>query len=238
MTLNDRISRLVPLMLLLAWVTAAGAPAAEPVRKAATRPARNVILFIGDGMQVANEIAAGRYLYGDDSALSWHAFPYLAYVTTWDIDTYNRYARNLGAAAYSHGSFDPLVGYDPSRGGEDPWPIGDIPDSGYIFNALPTWGGGAGTYAIPATDSASAATALATGCKTDQGNVSWAAGDPPDGALTTICDSMKADGAAIGVVTTVEFSHATPRDSSRTMSHAAIRARSRTRSSPGQNPTS
>ncbi|MCX6647713.1 MAG: alkaline phosphatase [bacterium] len=175
-----------------------------------TGTTKNIIIFIGDGMQLENEIALSRYLYGADSGLAWHDFEYQGCATTWDIDTYNRFARNLGKPAYTEGSFDPIVGFDPFRGGEAPWPIGNPPDPDYLFTALPTWDGGAGSYAIPATDSASAATALATGHKTDQGNISWESGDPPDGKLATICDRLSEAGVSTGVVTSVEFSHATP----------------------------
>lgn len=63
---------------------------------------------------------------------------------------------------------------------------------------------------IPATDSASAGTAIATGMKTDPGNISWAAGDPGNGALPNINDLLQGSGWSVGIVTTVPFSHATP----------------------------
>ncbi|MHB1035299.1 MAG: alkaline phosphatase [Pirellulales bacterium] len=63
----------------------------------------------------------------------------------------------------------------------------------------------------PATDSASAATAMATGSKTDDGNIAWKSGDPDDGALTTIAELLREKkGFSIGIVSTVPFSHATP----------------------------
>ena len=63
----------------------------------------------------------------------------------------------------------------------------------------------------PATDSASAATAIATGYKTDDGNLAWLPGDPDNGSLTTIAETLrKLKGFAISVVSTVPFSHATP----------------------------
>ena len=190
-----------------------------------TPRAKNIILVIADGMQLENEIAASRYLFGTDFSLSWHNFPYYTWVSTWDIDSYNRYARNLGREMFSPDSFDPLVGYDPSRGGAAPYPVDQNGDRSYFLNALPTWSGGSETNAVPATDSASAATAMATGNKTDQGNVSWMSGDPENGALTTIAEFMRDEnGSAIGVVTTVQFSHATP---------AAFMAHNRNRGNPG-----
>lgn len=63
----------------------------------------------------------------------------------------------------------------------------------------------------PATDSASAATALATGYKTDDGNLAWLPGDPATGTLTTIAETLRGQyGYAIGVASTVPFNHATP----------------------------
>ncbi len=72
-----------------------------------------------------------------------------------------------------------------------------------------------------ATDSASSGTAFATGFKSDDGNVAWLPGDPGvggnrsanNGSLKTIVEVVReipGKPKAIGVVTTVEFSHATP----------------------------
>jgi len=60
-------------------------------------------------------------------------------------------------------------------------------------------------------DSASTATAWATGYKTDSGNIAWLPGDPDRGALKTIAELLREDrGYAIGIVTTMPFSDATP----------------------------
>jgi hypothetical protein len=67
--------------------------------------ARNVILFIGDGMNVSSEIAASRYLHGQDRALSFHAFGYQTHVTTWDVTTDNAFAKAAGKPAFSEGAF-------------------------------------------------------------------------------------------------------------------------------------
>jgi len=203
-------------MLVLSCLSAHGQPASQSEIFSLGTPGdavgkRNIILFIGDGMSYQNEIALSRYLYGTDNGLAWSDFPYEGYVTTWDIDSYNRYASRAGAGLYTSDSFSPVYGYDPSRGGDKPFGLGVIPDDDYFFTALPSPGGGSDTYSYPSTDSAAAATAIATGQKTDEGNVSWAAGDTPDGELKTIAELYRESlGGAIGVVTTVEFSHATP----------------------------
>ncbi len=156
---------------------------------------KHVILFIGDGMSARTEVAASRYLYGRDDGLAWHKLPAKAYVATWDVNVYNANARRAGRPPYSRSAFTPLLGYDVKAGGARP-PLG--PDA----RRFP---------AGPATDSASAATALATGYKTDSGNISWLPGDPPDGALPTIAEDLRARaGAGIGVISTVPFDHATP----------------------------
>ena len=157
---------------------------------------KHVIFFIGDGMSAQAEVAASRYLYGTDDGLAWQKIPAKAYVATWDVNVYNDNARRARRPPYSRSSFTPVLGYDVKTDG--PGPRTDR-NSGHVF--LPG----------PATDSASAATALATGFKTDSGNIAWLPGDPPDGALTTIAEEYRArTGAGIGVVSTVPFDHATP----------------------------
>ncbi|MBN1434596.1 hypothetical protein JW921_07540, partial [Candidatus Fermentibacterales bacterium] len=86
-------------------------------------PVRHLILVIGDGMNLEHERAASLYLYGDDHSLAWHSdslFPYRNWCTTWDIDTYDRYARLAGAPAWDPVDFDPALGYDTGLGGMEP----------------------------------------------------------------------------------------------------------------------
>jgi len=159
---------------------------------------KNIILFIGDGMSVESEIAASRYLYGEDRALAWHSLPGQSYVSTWDVTAYDRNARGAHRAAYSDAVFEPALGYDVRMEGRRPYP-----DEGRLEAAIPV--------SKPATDSASAATALATGVKTASGNIAWRPGDKPWGGLPTIAEEFRGRrGGAIGIVTTVPFSHATP----------------------------
>jgi alkaline phosphatase len=183
-------------------VAASAVPSpASPRRADATCPVgetKNVILFVGDGMQLAHEIATSRYLYGRDQALSFHALPYQGSVATWDVTTYNKYAPLYGKTPYNPWAIVPRVGYDHARGGLLPWPLVPVPDESYFATGY-------------ATDSASAATAWATGWKTDDGNVAWAPGDPAGGALKTIAELLRErKDASIGVVSTVPFTHATP----------------------------
>lgn len=161
---------------------------------------KHIILFIGDGMQLEHEIAMSRYLYGTDYYLSWHMFSNKYPVATWDVTTYNKYAALMGSPSYDPINIDPVVGYNANRGGKWPFPI-DISriDDEYFLN--PRF----------ATDSASAGTAISTGYKTDDGNIAWLPGDPPNGKLKTIAEILRENkGFSIGVVSTVPFSHATP----------------------------
>jgi len=181
---------------VLAVLCVAASLLVQPACRRRPPALKHVILFVGDGMSAASEIAASRYLYGTDDALAWHALPAKAYVATWDVNVYNANARRAGRAPYSRGSFSPLLGYDARAFGAKPW-VG--PEAAHAFPRG------------PATDSASAATALATGHKTDSGNIAWRPGDPPDGAIETIAEELRAQkGASIGVVSTVPFNHATP----------------------------
>ena len=173
--------------------------------------AKHIILFIGDGMQLEHEIAASRYLFGRDAELSFHKLMYKGYVATWDVTTYNRYALAAGLPTYTPTGFNPKVGYDPFKGGLKPYPAqgGGINDAYFLTKLSSSPTDSAPQH--PATDSASAATAWATGIKTDDGNISWKQGDPPDGALKTIAELLREQkGFSIGVVSTVPFTHATP----------------------------
>lgn len=76
------------------------------------------------------------------------------------------------------------------------------------LDAMP-YGGWTGTSAAnnPVTDSAAAATAIATGVKTNNGVIGQ---DPAGKRLTTILERAKAQGWAVGLVSNVQMAHATP----------------------------
>jgi alkaline phosphatase len=116
-------------------------------------------------------------------------------VATWDVTTYKHWS----GGTYDPNAINPFLGYDPAKGGKVPYPIG------------PELPGAQAYHMATATDSASAATAWATGYKTDDGNIAWLPGDPDGGALKTIAELLREKkGFAIGVVSTVPFTHATP----------------------------
>lgn len=180
--------------------------------------AKHVILIIGDGMQLEHERAASNYLFGTpEGSLRHQKFDYQGAVSTWDLTTYNRYAYTGNANLISDSAFDPQdtasfsapLGYDPGKGGKLPFRRDSGEQVAYFGTKLKS--SASGTEAYPGTDSASAGTALSTGFKTDDGNIAWRNGDPENGRLTTIAEMYRSQRkAAIGVVTTVPFSHATP----------------------------
>ena len=178
---------------------------AEPAPVPAPMPVRHLILFIGDGRNLADDIATSRYLFGQDEGLSYQRLPYRGQVATWDITTYDRYAAEAGAAPYDPQAIEPRLGYDWRRGGRAPYPLDDPVTAGDYFLPLE------GPYA---TDSASAATAMVTGHKTVKGAIAWGprtAGEGPGGGLPTLAELLRGRlGFAIGIVSTVPFSHATP----------------------------
>jgi alkaline phosphatase len=148
-------------------------------------------------MQLAHEIATSRYLYGRDNRLIFHGFPYRGNVTTWDVTTYNYWAKRHNAPAFDPRHIQPWLGYDVSEGGIHPYPIQSDRINSVYLNAI-------------STDSAATATAWATGHKTDAGNVAWRFGDPKDGRLSTIAEILGHEfGFAIGLISTVPFTHAT-----------------------------
>lgn len=189
-----------PLFLLCVLVLTATL-AGSIYAKESAPVARHIILIIGDGMQPEYEIAAARYLTGRDDGLSFHAFPYRSFVATWDVTVYNRQAPRYGASPYNPSAINPRVGCDAVPSGKAD-----------ARRNVPRYACRAPEGPKPhGADSASTATAWATGHKTDTGNIAWLPGDPDRGALTTIAELLRErSGYAIGIVTTVPFSDASP----------------------------
>jgi alkaline phosphatase len=189
-------TRLTSLLFILCGLVPAASfsPSSHAIQSVPV--AKHIILIVGDGMQPENEIAASRYLTGTDDGLSFHAFPYRGVVATWDVTTYSR------QATYDPSAINPKAGCDATRTGKADASRGSTPR--YACRAP--------EGAKPrGADSASTATAWATGCKTDTGNIAWLPGDPERGALETIAELLREKrGYSIGIVTTAPFSDATP----------------------------
>ncbi len=183
------LSLLCAFALAASFVNAIHAKETAPV-------AKHIILIVGDGMQPENEIAASRYLSGTDDGLAFHAFPYRGVVATWDVTTYSR------QAPYSPAAITPKAGCDAAQSGK----------AAASRSNTPRYACRTPEGARPhGADSASTATAWATGYKTDTGRIAWLPGDADRGALKTIAELLREKrGYAIGIVTTVPFSDATP----------------------------
>lgn len=102
------------------------------------------------------------------------------------MQSYERFPFQFGMSTYSHGApwNGPLGSYDPAQA----WS-----DFSYVQSG--------------ATDSASAATAMSTGVKVYDNTIGVNLDRSP---LTHVVQQAEANGKATGVVTSVEFSHATP----------------------------
>ncbi len=135
-------------LFVLPALSCSGKWARPPVHPAPAGAARNVILFIGDGMGFAQVEAAGMFATGRPGTLSFETFPFRGSVRTGNA-------------------------------------VGEV------------------------TDSAAAATAMATGVKVGNGVISMAL--PGNGApLETALERFKASGKSTGLVTTTIITHATP----------------------------
>ena len=196
-----------------------------------------VILVIGDGMQLEHEVAASQYLNGTPDSLSFHQLPYKGHMTTWDKTTYGRYAWIRGVDDYNTQNFIPGLAYDIFSGGLSPYPLNKLWNSERKYFLQRAVAYGENDFSLDekpddykhkfymCTDSAAAATAMATGRKTEAGNISWDFGgkdgfaygksefdgDPENGEYKTICELLKEQkGGFFGTVSSVPFNHATP----------------------------
>jgi alkaline phosphatase len=197
-----RLPAFLAVMLIGLWIGSPPACAGAP---------QNIILMIGDGMGLETVWAAGAYQYGADyhkfgggEKLGFEKLTGFAWVTTYP----------LNLSAFPTSDPRPLVAYDPTwtRGGK-PGQL-DYPRFGpeLTFNLPPLEipvngianGEGKRSYA---TDSGSAATSLACGIKT---YVSAIGMDNFNRPCKNIVEKFHEKGKKAGIVTSVQFSHATP----------------------------
>lgn len=141
----------------------------------------NVILLVGDGMGHAMVDTASAY----EEATTRHQVRV-------DAEA-NRYERLDGPprSVYEHFPSSFAVNTAPADGGYDP---------------LTAWTNFAGMLTGP-TDSAAAATAMATGQRTTNGRLAVTPGGEP---LDSVADRARDAGKAVGTITSVPFNHATP----------------------------
>lgn len=147
-------------------------------------PAKNVILMIADGASWGTWDLASHWEYGERGRQPYDGFPVKLGMTSFPLNT----------AEGPTGDNDTQVGYDPKRAW-DARPAVDGPFQGYRY------------LKRAFTDSAAAATALATGIKTYNSAINYDNRGRPLRLITQIAASR---GKATGVVTSVPFTHATP----------------------------
>ena len=152
--------------------------------------AKNVILLVSDGASPGTWDAASYYQHGELGEQVYDGFSTKGYMSTYPLTT----------SSTPTNTTEGELGYDPTQ----------------VWNAAPAEGS-FGNY--PAafegyeylrtgiTDSAAAGTALATGAKTYNNAISYDNFGQP---LMNIGDYAVESGRALGVVTSVQWSHATP----------------------------
>jgi len=199
--------------IALCWAMVAPAAGAD-------RPAKNVILMVADGAGFNTFDAAAMYLGRWDDAARHSRLVY-------DGPGWHRY----GCTTYPLSLVRP-----PFSGSSTGWRL-PVPGAGALVEVVLRWSpvqagwlvyrpdrawdtravlgvSAAGVRGYvwlrsTPTDSAAAATAMASGIKTYNGAINWsAAGQPLLGR--TLAEIAKACGKAVGVITTVPWSHATP----------------------------
>jgi alkaline phosphatase len=180
-----RVKRILAICCLVVAVLAF---TQEPRRASAASHGKNVILLIADGAGYNHFLAANYYQYGAAGRQVYDSFKTQVPVSTYEYEW----------KTFSEDGKTPVTleqyGYD----GNKFWS-----DFGYAIqtNSLNP------AYINTSTDSASAATAMATGFKTRDGAIGV---DQNGNIKTNIVEYLEGAGKATGLVTSVPFSHATP----------------------------
>jgi len=174
--------------LVLAALSLAASPALA---------AKNIILFIADGSGFNSWRAASMYEGKWDAARQRTTQVYDE--PRWVQYACTTYPLNLSKRPTGKLEQDPALRYDPAKAW-DPSPLSKPGEGAFAGYAYLKQG---------ATDSAAAATAMATGEKTYNNAINWSVVDQPFSGRT-IAEIAKARGRAVGVVSSVPWSHATP----------------------------
>lgn len=178
-TISSRILRLVSFLFLLLVLAASPAFAAK-----------NVIVMISDGAGYNSWLAASMY----QGRVGKQVYDQTGWVTV-SSTTYplTRSEKPTGNLEQDKSLvYDPLKAWDATRTGAKP---DECCGYDYLKNTP--------------TDSAAAATAMATGQKTFNNSINWTNDNEPMSG-ENIAEIAKAHGKAAGVITTVPWSHATP----------------------------
>jgi alkaline phosphatase len=163
-----------------------GAAVAAAVATQTTYAAKNVILMVADGSGFnawnAASMYQGRWEATQGKSTQVYNQP------GWRAYACSTYPLTLSKVPTKTGAQDPKVVYDPAK----------------------AWAGKSAYDWLKTnyTDSAAAATALSTGRKSYNHAINWSDLDKPQGP--TMCEAAKHAGRAVGVITSVPWSHATP----------------------------
>lgn len=177
------------------WILSAlAALSAAPVVLAADQPAKNVILMISDGAGLQTWHAASYYRHGALGKEVYDDFDVKLFASTYPLNTSTTPTKsNDGAVAFDAAQLWADKASDAVFAGKL------RPYEGYFQGY---------DYArADYTDSAAAATALASGHKTYNNAINWSNDDAP---LKNIGEYVVESGRALGVVSSVPWSHATP----------------------------
>lgn len=213
------IRGLAMMSLVMVMVAFTQAPQyAAPNNTQSNAKVKNVIVLISDGCGYNCFQAASYYQYGKIGEQVYEKFPFKVGVSTYEFE-YLDYVPaadpTWGPNWYKESGKYILKGYDTNQFWNDfNYPIW-IDAS--LNNPYTGW------YVNNNTDSASAATAMATGFKTKDGSIGYAFPLNPDGSLVVdaegksdterkvnLVEVAKSHGMAAGVVSSVYMSHATP----------------------------
>jgi alkaline phosphatase len=158
--------------------------------------ARNVILLISDGAGFHTWTATSYFQHGGLGRQVFDSFPVRTLMTTYPLNTSREPTGGLvaqvGYDAAAAWNTKPMPGTVNGRGGKFTYVHGF---NGYDF------------VRQNSTDSAAAGTALSAGQKTYNSAINWSNDDRP---LRMIGDRVRSTGRALGVVSSVQVSHATP----------------------------
>jgi alkaline phosphatase len=184
----------------LMTAAAAGALAAPAVlratRAAAQGRARNVILMISDGAGFHTWTAASFYRHGALGQEVYDAFPVRTLMTTYPLNTARAPTRDMARKV----SYEAAKAWSTAPGKGDLG--GEITKKTYANHFA-----GYDYVKRDYVDSAAAGTALSAGVKTYNNAINWSNDDKP---LRNLGQMVKSAGKALGVVTSVQVSHATP----------------------------
>ncbi|RJL03355.1 alkaline phosphatase [Paracoccus aestuarii] len=163
---------------------------------AMAQEARNVILMITDGAGIETFRAASYFRHGATGHEVYDDFEVQTFIATHPLNTSSTPTLSDDGRV----EFDVADLFDDAESGEDGGHQGNL-------TSYPGFFAGYDYARRDYTDSAAAGTALASGQKTYNNAVNWSNDDQP---IRHIGDYVVDSGRALGVVTSVQVSHATP----------------------------